>query len=104
MTDGNGGKDYLMCGIAPGDNDHIVRLPESRRELVWWPSGFASARAGATLKANESIICWMEPVEVKTKMRATTKRLLEHAIFGNENQQKIGQNHESTRFRVVFTN
>jgi hypothetical protein len=104
MTDGNGGKDYLMCGIAPGDNDHIERLPVSPRELVWWPSGFASARAGATLKANYSVICWMEPVEVKTKMRGTTNRGLEPATFGHENQQKIGQNHESTRFRLVFTN
>jgi len=32
MTDGNGGKDYLMCGIAPRNNDRIVQLPVSPRE------------------------------------------------------------------------
>jgi len=31
MTDDNGGRGYLMCGIAPKDNDRIVQLPVSPR-------------------------------------------------------------------------
>ena len=76
MTDGNGGKDCLMCGIAPRNNGRIVRLPVSPRELVWWPFRFCECQSRGTLKANYSVACWISAVDVKTKVRQN-KALIE---------------------------
>jgi hypothetical protein len=40
---------------------------------VWWPFRFCECQSGATLKANYSVICWMEPVDVKTKIGKTMR-------------------------------
>jgi hypothetical protein len=75
-----------MCGIAPRNNGRILRLPVSPRELRWWPFRVCECQSGATLKANYSVICWMEPVNVKPKIGKTVRLNSNHLLKAGENR------------------
>jgi hypothetical protein len=104
MTDGNGGKDCLMCGIALKDSGRILQLPVNPRGLMWWPFRVCECQSGGYSQSQlvRNLLDWACESQDKS---AKNKEF----IGANYNEAarictKPGINHESTRCGMVFTN